>query len=217
MSCEIPDRVYAQYRNAPKALAWYGITPSIAAKICDASDDVQLMYDIDLNVGRQLDIIGTIVVINRSILADIILEVFECNGDGDFECGDTEVQCSETSVINDAQLSDEYFRTLLRSKIAKNNSDSTADDILTAVSLITPNTPWERLNDPGDMSFSLETYSALTDIERTLILTKDIIPKPQGVRFSGFLEGVGLAQCNSDGDFECGDTSVECVGFIGGS
>lgn len=217
MTIQTPDRIYAQYRNSPKTVQWLNIVDTIADELCVAVNDVQLMYDIDLNIGEQLNIIGRIIGTDRTVLGSFILEVFEANTDGDNECGDPAVQCSAASVAGDSELSDTYFRTLIRSKIVKNNSFSTIDGILKAVSFVTPNTLWSKLNDHEDMTFSLETSDTLTEIERTLLVTEDVVPKPQGVRFLGFLELNNLAQCNNEGLFECGDPLNECVGFIGGS
>ncbi len=215
----MPDRVYSQYKNRPKAEAWYAITDEVAQPLRDALDAVRLSYDIDLNVGAQLDVIGRIVVVDRNTIGDITFDVAECNADGDYECGDDiNAQCMPVSVIADQTLSDAYFRTLIRAKIVKNNSPATIDDVLDAVSQITPDVSWVRVIDPEDMSFFLETSSdPLTSIERYILLTEDIIPRPQGVRFGGFLEGQNLVECNADGDFECGDELAQCAGFIGGS
>lgn len=215
MSLNLPDRIYAQYRNKPKARAWYDITRSIGDELADAANAVALSYDIDGNSGEQLDVIGRIVVTDRNVLLDTKFTVYQCNDAGENQCGDTAVQCSPLSLVQDQGLSDEYFRVLLRAKIAKNNSDATLDGIIDACTIITPNAPWFRMSDNEDMSFSLENYNELTPIELSLLTTEGLIPKPQGVRFNGFLYGYGIVECGDD-ELQCGDESAECVGFIGG-
>jgi hypothetical protein len=212
---EAPDRIYAQYRTRPKAVAWYKITRTIAAQIGAAADAVRVSYDIDGNSGAQLDVIGRIVGIDRDTIGNVELTVYECNTDGENECGDSLVQCSPKNIASDQSLSDEYFRTLIRAKIVKNNSDATIDGIIDAVSFITPDAPWFRLTDNEDMSFSLENYEALTPIQVTLLTTEDIIPRPQGVRFNGFLAGFNYVEVG-DSTRQCGDSTAQCVGFIGG-
>jgi len=61
----MPNRVYAQYRDKPKAVAWYGIIPSLSSEIEDVYESVRKSYDIDANSGQALDVIGRIVVIDR--------------------------------------------------------------------------------------------------------------------------------------------------------
>lgn len=210
-----PDRVYSQYRDKPKALAWYNITPQMAQQFCDYYDKLRKTYDIDSQEGEQLDIIGRVIVENRDFIANVELEVYQCNTDGINESGDDSVQCSATSIAADDELSDKYFRLLLKSKIVKNNNETTIDDILDAVTFIAPEIEIIRLTDNEDMSFSIEFSGVADPIVRDLLISGRIVPKPQGVRFNGFLETVGYAecgnpeaQCNADGDFEC-------VGFIG--
>lgn len=206
-----PDRIYGEYRDKPKAVAWYKITEDLAAGICQAASDVRLSYDIDSQEGVQLDVIGNILVINRNTLTDILFPVYEC-GDTDAQCGNDEIQCSQPSLgQSESALSDEYFRILLKSKIAKNNSMATIDDLIAAIS-ITLSGKRVTVQDNEDMSFSFSILDPISDIERTLITTKDIIPKPQAVRLVGFLEEAGIVQCGDD-TLQCGDVAAECVGF----
>lgn len=235
-----PDRSYAQYRSKPKTKAWCEITPTLASAIYEASEKVRTLYDIDSNEGAQLDIVGRVVVTDRSAFIDISLPVYECNvvqavtendyvsdgyvsdgyitsstiSSGEYECGDDEIQCSNVSVGVSVDLSDDYFRTVLKAKIFKNNSESTIDDILSAYDDVISGEGALRLVDGQDMSYSVEFYGDLTPIEQTLLTEKNLMPKPQGARFKGFLHGIGHIQCNFDGDYECGDESAESVGFL---
>ena len=65
------------------------------------------------------------------------------------------------------------------------------------------------------MTFSIEFYGEIDAIARDLLLSGDLTPRPQGVKFNGFLEGVGIVEMNDEGYFEMGDESAEMVGFIG--
>jgi len=65
-----PDRIYAQYADKPKAVAWYAITPTIGQEITDAAAQVEVTYDIGTQEGVQLDIIGAILNAPRGILSD---------------------------------------------------------------------------------------------------------------------------------------------------
>ena len=82
-----PDRVYAQYKDKPKAVAWYAIVPTIGQEIADAADQVRVTYDIDSQEGVQLDIIGAILVVDRNISSQEAVQTVEC-GDEDAESGD---------------------------------------------------------------------------------------------------------------------------------
>lgn len=65
-----PNRIYAQYGDKPKAVAWYAITPTIAQQITTAAAQVRVTYDIDTQEGVQLDVIGNILKAPRGILSD---------------------------------------------------------------------------------------------------------------------------------------------------
>lgn len=209
----IPDRIYAQYRNKPKAVAWYAITRELAAEIDTAAQAVRNMYDIDNNVGAQLDIIGRIVVADRNFLASTPLTVSQF-GDVDAEFGDLDAVFSELSIGTDSQMSDDFFRLVIRAKIVKNNSDATIESILDGVTFLVPGANVIRVIDGEDMSFSIEFNGNITDLERWALLNAKLIPKPQGVRFNGFLDSF-LPSEFGDVDAEFGDTDAQFHGYVG--
>lgn len=209
------NKLYAQYRNKTKLEKWAEIPRTFADEVIAAASDVSASWDIDNNSGEQLDVIGRIVQRDRSYIANTVLPVYQCNVDGDNECGDEEIQCSATFILNDSDLSDDYYRLLLKSKIAKNNSDGTIDSILSAVNIIAPDINVMRLTDGEDMTFSIEFYGLADAITRDLLISGEIVPSPQGVLFNGFLEGYDIVECGDD-SLECNaDGDNECVGFIG--
>lgn len=209
------NKLYAQYRDKPTAIGLSGIPLDFRQQIVAAANFVRDSYDIDSNSGEALNVIGRIVDRDRSFIENRKFTVYECNDVGDFECGDESAQCSATSAGVDSDLSDKYYRYLLRAKIAKNNSDASIDDILTIVNTAVPSINALRLIDGENMTFSIEFYGVIDAIARDLLISGELIPSPQGVKFSGFLNGIGLVECNSSGDFECGDDSAQCVGFLG--
>ena len=209
------NKLYAQYRDKPTAIGLSNIPLDFRQQIVSAANFVRDSYDIDSNSGEALNVIGRIVDRDRSFIENRKFTVYECNDVGDFECGDDSAQCSATSAGVDADLSDEYYRYLLRAKIAKDNSDASIDDILTIVNTAVPSINALRLIDGENMTFSIEFYGGIDAIARDLLISGDLIPSPQGVKFSGFLNGIGIVECNDVGDFECGDDSAQCVGYLG--
>lgn len=212
----LPNRIYAQYRNAPKAVAWYNITRHLGAQIDTTAATVRTMYDIDHNSGAQLDIIGRIVVQPREFTGQVSMVPGWCATivNSPAECGDTSAMCSALSVDQDSKMSDELYRLAIRAKIIKNNSDATIDSILDGMNFLLPNANVLRVTDGEDMSFSIEFYGNITELERWALRNQSFVPKPQGVRFNGFLEGVGYVECG-DPTLMCGDAYAECVGFTG--
>lgn len=210
----IPDRIYAQYRDKPKAVDWYAIARKLGGSIADAAEAVRKSYDIDNVFGEQLNVIGRIVVAPRSFVGSIPMNpgLFDLT-DGD-EFGDDDAMFSALTIDQDGQLSDELYRLVIKAKIIKNNGDATIENILDGMNFLLPHAEVLRVTDGEDMSFSIEFYGQVTNLERFALLNAGLVPKPQAVRFNGFLEGFEMVEFG-DMDAEFGDEDAEFVGFIG--
>lgn len=210
----IPDRIYAQYRDKPKAVAWYAIARELGGSIEAAAEAVRKSYDIDTAVGDELNVIGRIVVAPRSFVGSLPMNpgLFDLT-DGD-EFGDDEAMFSALTIDQDGQLSDELYRLVIRSKIIKNNGDATIENILDGMNFLLPRADVLRVTDGEDMSFSIEFYGQITSLERFALLNAGLVPKPQAVRFNGFLEGFDMVEFG-DMDAEFGDENAEFAGYIG--
>ncbi|WP_321374435.1 DUF2612 domain-containing protein [Pseudomonas extremaustralis] len=210
----IPDRIYAQYRDKPKAVAWYAIANRLGGSIEDAAEAVRKSYDIDNVFGEQLNVIGRIVVAPRSFVGAFPMNpgLFDLT-DGD-EFGDDGAMFSALTIDQDGQLSDELYRLVIKAKIVKNNGDATIENILDGMNFLLPKAEVLRVTDGEDMSFSIEFYGQITNLERFALLNAGLVPKPQAVQFNGFLEGFGMFEFG-DMDAEFGDEDAEFAGYIG--
>ncbi|MBP5100934.1 DUF2612 domain-containing protein, partial [Pseudomonas protegens] len=133
--------------------------------------------------------------------------------DGD-EFGDDEAMFSALTIDQDGQLSDELYRLVIKAKIVKNNGDATIESILDGMNFLIPEAQVLRVTDGEDMSFSIEFYGEITNLERFALLNADLVPKPQAVKFNGFLEGFEMVEFG-DIDAEFGDEDAEFAGYIG--
>lgn len=213
---DAPGRIYAQYRNKPKAVAWYNITKQLAAELNSVARALRVMYNIDAATGDQLDILGRIVVVPRSFTGNTNLNPgwFAELMNAPAQCGDDSAMFSELTIDQDAQMSDDLYRLVIKSKIVKNNSAATIEDILFGMNFLLPNANILRVTDNEDMSFSIEFYGNITELERWALLNSTLVPKPQGVRFNGFLEGYDYVEFGDDTK-QFGDTDAQFTGFIG--
>lgn len=211
----IPDRIYAQYNNKPKAVAWYAIARELGGSIEAAAEAVRKSYDIENSKGEQLDVIGRIVVADRNFLSTTPLSpgLFALL-DGDSFGDDLNGAFSETSIGTDSKMSDEFFRLVIRAKIIKNNSNATIESILDGITFLIPGAHVIRVIDGEDMSFAIEFDGNISDLERWALLNGKLIPKPQAVRFNGFLESY-LPSEFGDLDSEFGDTDAQFHGYVG--
>lgn len=210
----VPSRLYAQYRNKPKAVDWYQIAHTLGGDLAAAAEAVRGTYDIDYAADQQLDVIGRIVVVSRSFVGNVVMSpaLFALD-DGD-EFGDESASFSALTINQDSQLSNELYRLVIRAKIIKNNGDATIESILSGLHFLIPNADVIRVTDGEDMSFSVEFAGEISNLERYALLNADLVQRPQGVRFNGFLEEYGITEFG-DIDAEFGDTDAEFIGFIG--
>lgn len=181
-------RMYAQYADKPKAVAWYGIVPSIANQITTAATLVRLSYDIDTNTREQLNVIGRIVVVGatwETVASDITnLPIGEVSphGYGKSQYGAASYNTAYTSE----NYIDGIYRTLIRSKIAKNVTDASTNGIIRSLQFIVGG---NRVNvtDYEDMTMDIIFEKSLTIGELYALRNFDIIPRPQSVSVRGIL------------------------------
>lgn len=209
-----PDRIYAQYRNKPKAVAWYKIAMNLATQLSDVSQAVRIMYNIDSASDELLNIIGRIVVVPRNFIGYVALNPGMFAEPDGAEFGDDTAMFSALSVDQDAQMSDDLYRLAIKSKIIKNNKAATIEDILYGMNFLLPNAEVLKVIDGEDMSFSVELYGNITELERWALLNATLVPKPQGVKFNGFLEAFGYVQAGDESE-QFGDVSTQFTGFVG--
>lgn len=202
----VPRRMYNQYADKPKLVDWIAIARKMGGSMADAINAVRFSYDIDSATGEQLDVIGRIVVIDRSFMNFIELDAKQfSDGDPYAQCGDPESMFSEASIASDDKMSDGLFRMLIKAKILKNTGDATVESIVKQMKVLI-GAEFLRVNDTEDMSFSIEFSGAnLTPIERYALFNIDLVQRPQGVNFRGFTEISDVAMFGDEevqfGDF----------------
>lgn len=208
---QLIDRVYSQYRNSPKLIRWVNIVTTVLTKMNVTLQQIRTMLDIDSVNGERLNIIGRIVGIERSVVGSAKMSPPQFNSEKLYEFGDTSTVFSALTVDQDQNLSDEMYRLLIKSKIIKNNSDATIEGVIAAVQFILPDNTGFKVVDNEDMSYEIEYYGNLTPAQRYVFTKTNVLPKPQGVRFTGLLESVGYSQFG-DVTAQFGNTDSQFVG-----
>lgn len=208
----VPDRIYAQYRNKPDTVKWLGIVSALSVSLDDCFEDIRNSYNIDISAGELLNIIGRIVVLDRSYEGFVVFEPDTYYGADDAQYGGYDSQYESTTTTASGDVSDSIFRMLIRAKIAKNNSDATLDGIVNALSYITSASNI-RIVDNEDMTFSVSFGSLLTNVERFVLNTFDVVPRPQGVQFAGYTEETAITQWG--GLYAWGDSRAKFGQYFG--
>jgi len=93
-------------------------------------------------------------------------------------------------ILSGSLVSDVTYRVLLKSRIAKNTSDCTFDSIIDLMSFVT-DLQVNGITDPEDMTFAISFGQAVPAEIQDLLNNADIVPKPQGVRFTGWTVNIG--------------------------
>jgi len=199
------DRIYSQYSNKPKAVQWYKITETMTDDLKSGIDQIRYTYDIDAANGKQLDTLGAIVNISRTIIVDLIFNRTIC-GPVRSQCGPISSQFNPISVKSDTDLSDDYYREVIRAKVAINMSEATIEDIMYAISLLVPNADSVELIDNEDMTFEVTVRGTFTSIQVDILSNNELIPKPQGVDITSITFAPGIPRFG-DSSVHFGDLS----------
>lgn len=207
----MPNRIYAQYGDKPKAVNWFNIVPTISGDLFNTATGVRSSYDIDTATSHELDVLGIIVGATRSFESQV---EFETNDFGEvgvqFGGGDIQFQTMGQSITQ--EVSDEIFKTLIKAKISKNNNDGTIDGMLDALMFIIPDNI-AVINDNDDMSFTVSFLEELSSIQVFILDTFDILPRPQGVEFKGYIDESRLTQFG--GNHSWGDDRAQFGLYFG--
>ena len=208
-----PNRIYSQYSDKSNTVKWLNIVPEMGQQLANVYQLIRTSYNIDNATGELLNVIGRIVGVNRSYEQYIVFPIDSYAGGLDVEAcqfGDDSAQCNSSSAHVSSQISDAMFRILIKSKIAKNTSDATLDGIIDALQYITQVRPI-RVDDHEDMSFSVVFGELLNDVEKFMFDTFDLVPRPQGVKFRGYIESDSVTQCGGNNEIsQFGGTGAQC-------
>ena len=176
-------RILAQDRQFSKNFQFLTIYPKVATSLYQAAKDIQNILNID--ESKDLDLIGRVVGIRRSH------EEKPLNGRslGNKKCvvGNKYSMCKAATWDQAKDLSNEIYRMVLKSKVIKNNSRATIMDVERGVSSFVKSSNVQVI-DEQDMTFRIVFIGQLSTVERYVIDNYDIIPRPQGVEFSGFTQ-----------------------------
>lgn len=174
-----------QYWRSPKARADIALRLGTLAPIADVLLGLADAFDVDQAVGRQLDIIGRIVGLNRRV--QTFLEFFGFRGHtGARGFGQAPFYRRGEPKYGWTTLGDESYRRFLKAKIAINNvkAKMIAPDYLSiqgAIQLASDGRAW--VVDNYDMSLTLYVDPSVPLSELRLLLDLGLLARPQGVYY----------------------------------
>lgn len=198
-------RVLAQDRQFAKNFQFLTIYPKVGMSIYQATQDIKNILNID--ESKDLDLIGRILGVKR------IHEQKPLKGRslGNKKCvvGNKYAMCSPVSWSTSKDLSDEIYRMVLKSKVIKNTSPATIMDIERGISSFVKSSNVHVI-DGQDMSFRVKFIGKLTTVEKYVMDNYDIIPRPQGVKFSGYTQ-TEISPMLGKSFVVCGNKKAQCM------
>lgn len=179
------DLVTSEHSTKPKYMAWLSVllTPLIDA--IKLNEGVKKAFDLNTAIGAQLDIIGKWLEQPRQV---------------DFQPTD-----GSSSI-----LSDNYYRTVLKAKVVKNQWKGTISNFYSFWNVLFKGQPLQiYLVDNQDMEPVAVIWSSSVDqMMQDLIANNYIVPKPAGL---------GLTVRRIDADTTFGFFGTEFTGFNTGT
>lgn len=155
------DNITSEHRDKPKFIGWLSKNLTIMDHTYLVIKSIDPNFDLDNAIGVQLDILGTVIGRKRTLTFQPI------NG--------------FNPVLND-----DYYRLVLKTKVAMNNWGGTVPEMYQIWDNIFGNDDdlELQLEDNQDMSFNAYIEGYVDQIQQDLLQHQYIIPKPEGVRIN---------------------------------
>jgi hypothetical protein len=183
------DLITSAFQGKPNFTAVITALVSAPVQIQTVMQSMIPLFDIDVAVGSQLDIIGQWVGVSRNIAIPITGVFFSWDGDFSvgWDFGSWQPSSAPTEITS---LPDDAYRTLIRAKIAANRWDGTTTGAYAIWEQVFPDTTI-LIQDNQDMTYDLAVVGGLIDSLTLALLTGGYIPlKPEGVLVAAYYVSV---------------------------
>lgn len=189
-------RIVQQYKNSGKFNAYIETFTTQHEAIEKVLFDLLDKRHLDVAVGAQLDVIGRIVGLGRTLINADDLAFFTLtdlnspNNDPDIGMGDDNnisiggiFRSDGQNTVGNIRLSDEQYRLLIRVKILKNTTNCSINDLESLYSFLF-SSPCKLFESAGEMRLTVSRN--LTKFEKSLFkvidnLGRRLVPKPIGI------------------------------------
>ena len=186
------SRVLSQFSESTNFLAFIDGLMQLTNDIEACLQSMQSLADIDGMEGVQLDVIGIIVGTSRNVSGVVTLTWFGFADTGTYattfgEEGNPGVgsrfyeegeALSSTTILQDPE-----FRLLIKTKIVKNNSACTPEDIIQGLRFIF-GVEDIKLTE-GNCTLAIAIGRPVYSYEQAMISALDILPRPAGISITG--------------------------------
>lgn len=177
--------ITSEHRQKPKYIEMVGQIVSLPVHIQDLLTSMVPLFDLDVAIGQQLDVIGEWVGVSRNVNIPSAGVYF--SWDADYTLGWDygswpPVNAPSTITV----LPDDAYRTLIRGKIASNQWDGTTEGAYLIWDRVFP-TLKILIQDNQNMTMDIGIYGGIVDSLTLALLTGGYIPlKPEGVHVNEY-------------------------------
>lgn len=184
-----------QYGNKSNAVSTVTAITEEFELIYDNANILDVAYNLDTAIGKQLDIIGRIVGISRTVPFSVPKKYFGFDGHlNSYPFGSKfnlvvayPFKSKFEIPYSDGQLNDNDYRFFIKAKIIKNyatskNIDSSNLSIQNAIDYLFNSKAY--VVDNMDMTMTLHIDSSYDSSKLTYLENLDLLPRPQGVRYN---------------------------------
>lgn len=180
------DLITSEYAQQPNFTAVVSTDVSVEVQVQTLLDSMIPLFDLDIAVGDQLDIIGQWAGIGRNVNIPIVGVYFSWDSVTYTNGWDFGTWQPDLAPVQITSLPDDAYRTLIKAKIAANHWDGTTTGAYAIWDALFP-TITILIQDNGDMSYELAFVGGIIDSLTLALITGGYIPlKPEGVHVNEY-------------------------------
>lgn len=176
----------SEYAEKPNITAVITADTSVQVRVQDLMTSMTLLFDVDVAVGDQLDIVGEWVGVSRNVAIPIVGVYFSWDGltyTTGWDFGSWQPYNTPAQITS---LPDDAYRTLIKAKIAANHWDGTTEGAYAIWDELFP-TITILIQDNENMSYDLAFVGGIVDSLTLALITGGYIPlKPEGVHVNTY-------------------------------
>lgn len=216
-----------QYQTKTKAKSHITAYAEEYEKIYNLLNSLPIVYDIDLAVGRQLDVIGRILGISRKVPFAVAKKYFGFDDNSDSYPMDNlnaSIIAYPFKDLNEpdytsGELNDNQYRLFLKGKAIKNNVKALMIDedenlsLQNAIDFLFSNKAFVIDNQDMTLTIYIDTSYDLSLLQ--YIKQLDLIPRPQGVDYRlvlSYVEGDTFGFSDNANSKPMGDLNIPSLG-----
>lgn len=189
-------RITSEHNQKPKFMSMVSVVTGAIGDVLEGTQSIEAAFDLDNAVGAQQDILGLWIGQSRVVSQVLVQGLFGFSELSTGQADGAQLPFGELTnptiggrfydlgdiVSGTTTLSDPEYLTILKARIARNQSDGTLEAIENALQFIF-GVPCS-VADNGTKSIVINVDGAITPTQQALLTSFDLLPRPAGVSIS---------------------------------